>query len=119
MPDQLLNLVFFCLKQCGTDDSDEIDYGDLFEVKNGASTKFDCESGTICCVPPTKTIPDIEPVVEENETKCEDIPDHSCITEEVRSFRENQITFLYSYFNFLIAMLSNYRNSSFNTRTTF
>ena len=105
------------MQQCGTDDSGEIDYGDLFETKNGASTKTDCESGTVCCVP--KTIPDIEPVVEENETKCEDIPDHSCITEEVRSFREDQITFLYSYSNFLVAMLSKNGKSSFNTRTTF
>ena len=108
------------MQQCGTDDSGEIDYGDLFETKNGASIKTDCESGTVCCVPePPKTIPEIEPVVDEDETKCEDIPDHSCITEEVRSFRENQISFLYSYSNFLVAMLSKNGKSSFNTRTTF
>ena len=78
------------MQQCGSDDSGDLDHSDAFEVKNGASTKTDCASGTVCCEPkpPTKpgTIFENEPVVGEVKNKCEEISGHSCMTEEVRSF---------------------------------
>ena len=66
------------MQQCGSDeDEGDFDYYSL-AVKNGASTKTDCSSGTVCCVP--------KPGVEE-ENGCDDIPGHTCMTEEVKNYR--------------------------------
>ena len=64
------------MQQCGSDDSGEIDYGDLFEVKNGASNKTDCESGTVCCVPKPKV----------TEIVCTSMENYQCLPSDVSKF---------------------------------
>ena len=64
------------MQQCGDGDSgqDDYDYGDLFAVKNGASTKTDCSNGEVCCVPKPK--PELP--------KCEDFEGYACTSQDVR-----------------------------------
>ena len=80
MPDQLLNLVFFCLKQCGDEDSgNDYDYYSSLGVKNGESTKTDCPSNTVCCVPKPK----------EEVVKCTSLENRQCLRSDVSQFNDN------------------------------
>ena len=83
------------MQQCGDDDSgNDFDYYSL-EVKNGASTKYDCSNGEVCCVPKITRSPD-----EENE--CEGITGHTCMTEEVRNYRVTQINIVFHKWVFIL-----------------